>query len=353
MPNVIPVFDGHNDTLLRLIRKPEAARIDAFLNGDGEGHIDLPRARAGGFAGGFFAIFVPSPHLSAPDDLMDRAAYDVPLPAALPRASSLAFTLAMAALMARIARASDGAFRICRSVADIRAARADDAVAAILHIEGAEAIDAEFVALDVLVEAGLRSIGPVWSRPNLFGHGVPFRYPSGPDTGPGLTPLGRELVRRCNRLRVMIDLSHLNEKGFWDVAGLTDAPLVATHSNAHAVCPTSRNLTDAQLAAIRDSRGMVGINLATSFLRPDGRKSADTPVADIVAHYEHLLSVLGEDSVGMGSDFDGATVPEAVGDVAGLPVILEALRERGHSGERIEKFAWRNWLRVLELTWGR
>ena len=110
-------------------------------------------------------------------------------------------------------------------------------LAAVLHIEGAEAIDPELEALEVFYAAGLRSLGPVWSRPNVFGHGVPFRFPSSPDTGPGLTDAGKELVRACNRLRIMLDLTHLNEAGFWDVAALTDAPLVATHSNVHALCP--------------------------------------------------------------------------------------------------------------------
>ena len=127
-------------------------------------------------------------------------------------------------------------------------------LAAVLHIEGAEAIDANFELLDVLYAAGLRSLGPVWSRPNAFGHGVPFRCPSSPDTGPGLTDLGKALIGACNRLRILIDLSHLNERGFWDVAAISNAPLVATHSNAHAISPHSRNLTDRQLAAIRQIR---------------------------------------------------------------------------------------------------
>ena len=123
--------------------------------------------------------------------------------------------------------------KICRSAADIRHCIDNGILATILHIEGAEGIDPDLYMLDVLYESGLRSIGPVWSRSNIFGHGVPFRYPSTPDTGPGLTERGIELVKACNRLRIMLDLSHLNEKGFWDVARLSDAPLVATHSNAH------------------------------------------------------------------------------------------------------------------------
>jgi membrane dipeptidase len=136
----------------------------------------------------------------------------------------------------------------------------------VLHIEGAEAIDPNFEFLDVLYEAGLRSLGPVWSRPNAFGHGVPFRCPSSPDTGPGLTDLGKELIGACNRLGILIDLSHLNERGFWDVAAISNAPLVATHSNAHALSPHSRNLIDSQLAAIRETGGIVDVNFATSRL---------------------------------------------------------------------------------------
>ncbi len=100
----------------------------------------------------------------------------------------------------------------------------------------------------------------VWSRPTVFASGVPFKFPSTPDTGPGLTEAYRALVRACNRLGIMIDLSHLNEKGFWDVAALSQAPLVATHSNAHAICPSTRNLTDKQLDAIKEFDGMVGLN---------------------------------------------------------------------------------------------
>src|SRR5690606_27946292 len=150
-----------------------------------------------------------------------------------------------------------GRVRICRSVADVRACMQQGALAAVLHVEGAEAIDADLYMLDVLHLAGLRSLGPVWSRPDVFGLGVPFRFPASPDIGPGLTEAGRALVRACNRLRILIDLSHLNEAGFWDVARLSDAPLVATHSNAHALCAASRNLTDRQLDAIRESGGVV------------------------------------------------------------------------------------------------
>src|SRR5205085_1330685 len=123
-------------------------------------------------------------------------------------------------------------------------------VAAILHLEGADPLAPDLSDLESWYARGLRSLGLVWSRGNAFAEGVPFRFPASPDTGPGLTAAGRELVRRCNELGILVDVSHLNEAGFWDVAGSSSSPLVATHSNAHALCASTRNLTDAQLDAI-------------------------------------------------------------------------------------------------------
>jgi membrane dipeptidase len=258
----------------------------------------------------------------------------------------------MASLLFRIERESQGRVRVCRNVGDIESCLANDVLAAVLHIEGAEAIDADFALLDVLYATGLRSLGPVWSRPNAFGHGVPFRCPSSPDTGPGLTDLGKALIRACNRLRILIDLSHLNERGFWDVAAISNAPLVATHSNAHALSPHSRNLTDRQLAAIGETSGLVGVNFAVSFLRPDGRGDKNTPTELIIRHIEHLLEHAGEDSVGFGSDFDGAEIPAELGNAAGLQILVQAMRKRGFGKTLIEKLCFRNWLRVLARTWG-
>jgi membrane dipeptidase len=218
-------------------------------------------------------------------------------------------------------------------------------------LEGAEAIDRDMKMLEVLHTAGLRSLGLVWSRPNIFGHGVPFRFPSSPDTGPGLTEEGKALVRACNELKIVIDLSHLNERGFWDVAELSDAPLVATHSNAHALSPHSRNLTDAQLAAIRDSGGIVGVNFAASFLRSDGRMLTDTPLDVIVRHTDHLIEQLGEDGVALGSDFDGAMIPVEIGTVAGLPKLVEAYRAAGYDEALLRRLLLENWLGVLERSW--
>jgi len=349
-----PVFDGHNDILLRLQMAPRR-REAIWLTGEGRGHLDLPRMQAGGFAGGMFAIYIPSPaDPGAPDydAMMDNPPYAIELPAMIPQAIAQGIALSEAGHLLWMDRASNGAFRLCRSVAEIESARAAGAVAGVMHMEGAEAIDDSLDMLHVLHAMGLRSLGPVWSRPTIFGHGVPFQFPGTPDTGPGLTDAGRRLVAECNRLRMVIDLSHLNEAGFNDVARLSDAPLVATHSNAHAITPSTRNLTDRQLAVIRECGGMVGLNFATVFLREDGRRGGDIGWGPVLRHLDHLITHLGEDHVGFGSDFDGAMVPDEIGDVAGLPRLIAALGAHGYDAALIAKLAWGNWMGVLRRTWG-
>ncbi|MDO8875324.1 MAG: dipeptidase [Pseudolabrys sp.] len=348
MTKPTPVFDGHNDVLLRLYKSASKDPVADFLEGEEAGHIDLKKAKAGSLIGGLFALYSPSATKSRLPDGQPSPTLPPPLSMDDARRS----IVGELAILLKIERASKGAVAICRSVADIRSAMAREALAAVVHIEGADAIDAELDFLHVLYAAGLRSLGPVWSRTNIFGHGVPFRFPSSPDTGNGLTAAGENLVRVCNELRILIDLSHITEKGFWDVARLSTAPLIATHSNAHALCPSPRNLTDRQLAAIRDTGGMVGLNFATGFLRPDGSMRADTDIELMVRHLDYLIEKLGEDHVGLGSDFDGAMVPEKIGSAAGLPVLFEALRARGYPEPLLTKLGAGNWLDVLARTIG-
>ncbi len=354
MPRPIPVFDGHNDILLRLYREPER-REEIWLTGEGKGHLDLPRMKRGGFAGGFFAIYIPSPRdPDAPDfeALMDHPPYDMALPDLIDARTAQPVALALAGHLMWMERAAAGGFRICRTAAEIRDCLDKGVVAAVMHMEGAEAIGADLDALHVWHGLGLRSLGPVWSRPTIFGHGVPFRFPGDPDTGPGLTDAGKALVRECNALKIMVDLSHLNAKGFDDVAAISDAPLVATHSNAHAVTPSTRNLTDRQLAMIRETNGMVGLNFATVFLRPDGKRSPEMDWTPVLRHLDHLIDRLGEDRVGFGSDFDGATLPEGIGDVAGLPALQAALIDHGYGNDLMCKICHGNWIALLKRTWG-
>jgi membrane dipeptidase len=355
----IPVFDGHNDTLTK-IRHGGPNAQQSFLERSELGHMDLPRAREGGLAGGFFAIFTSSPNyervvgevLDADGEVVPGR-WSVPLPAKLERRIATSWTLSVMSDLFRLEAESQGEIEVVRSVADLRRCLADGTFAVILHIEGAESIDRDLEALDVFYEAGLRSLGPVWSRPTIFGHGVPFDFPRSPDTGPGLTAAGRRLVKRCKELGVLVDLSHLNEWGFWDVAKISDAPLVATHSSAWALCPTPRNLTDDQLDVVGESGGVVGINHAVGFLRADGDGSGEvaTPLTEIVRHARYVVDRIGIDHVALGSDYDGARIPEDLGDVSGLPRLIQAFREAGFEQKEIEQIAYRNWVRVLEHTW--
>lgn len=340
----IKVFDSHNDVLLRLWSSNQPEPENRFLEGESSGHIDLPRARKGGLGGGLCAVYVPSPSHDLDAD------GNLPTPS---QQDTLKTTLAMSAILQNIERKSEGQVRICRTAADIRDAFAKDIFASVYHIEGVEAFDADLDALYVLHAAGLRSLGPVWSRPNIFAHGIPFRFPSSPDIGPGLTDHGKALIRACNELKVMIDLSHMNEKGFWDIAALSDAPLVASHSNAHVLCQQSRNLTDRQLDAIRDTGGLVGLNFGVSFLREDGKHDPDTKLEELVRHADYIVGRIGIDHVAFGSDFDGTIISSTLRDVADLQLVIETFRKHGYDDASLVKLAHGNWIDVLERTWGK
>jgi membrane dipeptidase len=352
--NRIPVFDGHNDTLLNL-HMPDRGEGRSFFERSDLGHIDLIRAREGGFGGGFFACYTPNPEDDGWNEesalTVTENGYEVSGAPPLDPEYAQDFTDGLVKDLYRLEKESHGALRIVRTAGELERCLREDVIAAILHFEGAENLGSDPGALERYYEAGLRSLGIVWSRPNAYAEGVPFKFPSSPDTGPGLTDAGRELVRECNRLGVLVDLSHINEKGFWEVAEISTAPLVATHSNAHALCPASRNLTDRQLDAIRDSDGMVGVNFAVGFLREDGGESEDTPLETVVRHVDYLVERVGIDRVGFGSDFDGAKVPEGIGDVSGLPDLLAVLHTAGYDDASLRMLAYENWVGVLRSTW--
>jgi membrane dipeptidase len=341
---VLPVFDGHNDALTR----DDHERI---VTGRAGGHLDLPRMRAGGVRGGIFAVFTPSRGKDMERVARADGVLEFEYARAVDNRRAAADAAAAAGRLLKLER--DGHIRLARRAAELDEARDDDRPpVAVLHLEGAEAIDPSLEALDLWYAAGLRSLGPVWSRANAFGHGVPFMSPSSPDIGPGLSEAGRALVRRCAELGILVDVSHLNEAGFWDLAALEPGPLVASHSAAHALCAASRNLTDAQLDAIGHSEGLVGIVFACAFLRPDFADDADTPVELIADHARYVAERIGVEHVALGSDFDGATIPAALGDAAGMPQLLDVLADRGgFTAAELAAIGWDNWRRVLGAWW--
>ncbi|HEX6679391.1 MAG TPA: membrane dipeptidase [Gaiellaceae bacterium] len=346
----VPFIDGHNDVLLEL--QLRGAGPLPFLSRRDEGHLDLVRAGEGGFAGGFFAVFVlpESEEERAATKIPDRTPpYAQPLAGPIPTAYAEREAGAMIDLLDELVAV--GGVRRARALADLEAALDGGPPAAILHFEGADPIDPGLENLEAYYERGLRSLGLVWARPNAFARGVPFRFPSSPDVGDGLADAGKRLVAACNRLGILLDLSHLNERGFWDLAAASEAPLVASHSNAHALSPNSRNLTDAQIDEIGRTGGIVGITFHAGMLTEEGAIDLATPLVRVIDHVDHVTGRIGVDHVAFGSDFDGAKVPTELGDASGLQRVAAALGERGYSEEEIAKLAHRNWLRVLSQTW--
>ncbi len=163
--------------------------------------------------------------------------------------------------------------------------------AAVLHMEGCEPIGADLAALDVFYAGGLRSLGPVWSRNNIFAHGVPFAYPMDPDTGPGLTREGEELVKACNNLGILVDLAHITEKGFWDVARISDRPLVASHSNVHALTPVARDRDRSAAGCHPREQGARRAQLRGSrcCARMPAPRTLTRQLTDMVRHVDYLV----------------------------------------------------------------
>lgn len=238
--------------------------------------------------------------------------------------------------------------KICTSVQNIHDCLAEKKLAIVLHMEGAEALQQNPDLLDVFYERGLRSIGPLWNRPSRFGHGLNAKFPHSPDTGAGLTSDGKNFIKRCANKKMVIDVSHMNEQAFWNTVDILQQPIVATHSNSHALCPQARNLTDSQLKVIRESKGIVGVNFDVAFLRSDGQRNADTSIDVILEHLEYLMDHLGEEHVGFGSDFDGALIGTELKDVTGLHRLIERMQQRGYSKTLIENICLNNWVRVLD-----
>jgi membrane dipeptidase len=217
---------------------------------------------------------------------------------------------------------------------------------AILHFEGADAIEPDLAFLRLSYALGLRSLGLTWSRPNAFAQGV------GPDdTEQGLTEAGKRLVHGCNDLGVLIDVSHLNDAGFCDVLKTSSKPIVASHSNCRALSPHPRNLTDDQIRALAANGGLLGLNFAVRFLWPDMAARTDLPLDRMVDHIEHVVNLVGIEHVALGTDYDGTQVPNAVSDAGKVQALVGRLRERGFDDEQVAAICHGNWLRVLRAVW--
>ncbi|MFY9175386.1 MAG: dipeptidase [Peptococcia bacterium] len=209
----------------------------------------------------------------------------------------------------------------------------------LLAIEGGEALEGRLSNLRILYGLGFRSITLTWNQRNEIADGVAENEGKG-----GLTNFGKEVVREMNRLGMLIDVSHLNEAGFWDVLSLSTKPLVASHSCCRSLCNHPRNLTNSQLKALQENGGVIGINFYPNFLG-----SGELTIENVIEHIEYAAEIAGIDHVGLGSDFDGIdTVPKGLENAAKLPTLTELLLKRGWKDSELIKVLGGNFIRVLD-----
>jgi membrane dipeptidase len=310
-----PVVDGHADSILQVVLGERT-----LVERSDKGHLDFPRARAGGLAATIQTAW-PDP---------------VYYPVAARR------VLAMLDKLLDQVEASGGDARLAVTAADVHAAHAEGRLAVILNVEGAEALHGELAVLRVLYRLGVRVLQPVWNHRNEAADGV-FSGGAG-----GLTNFGRDLVREMNRLGVALDLSHLNAAGIADVLELSEDPVLFTHGNCRALFDFPRNLSDDQIRALADHGGVFGISVVDGFM---GQQQGDvTRTAD---HLDHAVQLVGPDHVAYGSDFDGTSrLPTGLESVDLLPNLTAELLSRGYDESSLAKILGGNYLRVFEAVFG-
>jgi membrane dipeptidase len=351
------VIDTHADTPLRLL--DEGLDLGAR---SGEGHLDLPRMREGGLGAEFFSIYVAprfTPHF-------------------------LARGLAEIGAVLEQVEKHGRELELARTAADIRRIHAAGKIAALMGVEGGHTIENDPRVLDVLYRLGVRYMTLTWAISTDWAG-------SSGDSGRnrGLSAMGRGIVARMNRLGMMVDISHVSDPTFWDALKATRAPLIASHSCCRALCDHPRNLTDDMLRALAKNGGVAQINFYSGFLdggyaaaqkkleaqyeaedkqliekwkddparmsrerrRLENQYDARLPRPSferIVDHIDHAVKVAGVDHVGLGSDFDGSTMPRGLDDVSKLPLITAELLRRGYREPDIIKILGANLLRVME-----
>jgi membrane dipeptidase len=353
------VFDTHADT-------PQRFLFDQFDLGhrDSEGCIDIPRLREGGVGAIFFALWVP---------------VEIDGPAATKRAFEL-----LAATESQIQRHSDE-LAMATSCEEIRIARGQGKIAVLLGVEGGHAINDDLRVLKELFARGVRCM--------TLTHNGPTGWADSSNHSPlhnGLTEFGRQVVREMNRLGMIVDISHVSDQTFFDVLEVSRAPVIASHSCSRAICDSPRNLDDSMISALAAQGGVIHITFHDAFLSQeyaDARKglSAENDTREqeieeqfcenearkliaaqrlsdeqirggklpqvswekIVEHVDHVVHVTGADHVGLGSDFDGAFMPEGMEDASNFPRITEGLLRIGFAESEIRKILGGNTLRVL------
>ena len=357
------VVDTHADTTQRLVFDPK------FDLGErhSDGNIDIPRMKEGGLDALFFSIWVPS---------------DVVGPPALKRAYD------QIDAVRETVRTHPNDLVLATTAADVRRAAGEHKIAALMGVEGGHMIDDDLRQLRNFAALGVRYMTLTHFKNNNWADSSTDKPAHN-----GLTPFGKDVVREMNRLGMMVDISHVADKTFYDVLGLTTAPVIASHSSCRALTNHPRNMTDEMLRALARNGGVVMINYHAAFISEEFRVASEKRSGDVVTsmsalskkcggneacttregeridheammngslpkvsweriidHIDHAVKIAGADHVGLGSDFDGATMPLGLEDASKLPKITDALLKKGYSEQDVEKILGGNILRVMEAV---
>jgi membrane dipeptidase len=346
------VVDTHIDTTQLLGRpgwdfmarhQPPGAPSPTQTGGradDGSSHVDYPRMKEGGLDAAFFSIYM---------------AGTVTGPEAVKR------SLVLIDNVRRLAEQHPNEIVLATSAADVRAAHKAGKVAALMGMEGGHMIDDNLSILRDYQRLGVRYL--------TLSHSVNTNWSDSSGDKPahnGLTDFGKDVVRELNRLGVMVDISHVADKTFWDALDVSKAPLLASHSSCRALCGHPRNMTDDMIKALAGKGGVIMINYSIGFLSQElfeenqkrqalsAEERAKLPPLPrvswekIIEHIDHAVKLVGATHVGLGSDFDGTTVPDGMEDCSKLPKITEALLKKGYSETDIKNILGGNILRLME-----
>ncbi|HEY5584127.1 MAG TPA: dipeptidase [Ruminiclostridium sp.] len=306
------IVDAHCDTITTIMQTREQLL-------ENKGHIDLKRLKQYDSFVQFFAAYISPEHakmgaLSRAIDIIDRLYREIEI--------------------------NENDIMLCRNYKDIVTATQSKRIAAVLTIEGGDALEGKLSALRILYELGVRAITLTWNHRNQIADGVADAI-----TGGGLTPFGKEVISEMNRLGMLVDVSHLSEAGFWDVINTTKAPIIASHSNAKKICNHRRNLTDEQLLALKKIGGVTGINMYPDFVFSDGKAT----MKHVLDHIEYIVALTGEGTLGLGADYDGiGETPQGLEGVQCLKDLFNELLKLNYSETLVNKIAGENFLRVIK-----
>lgn len=319
-------IDMHCDTLMMAQFK------NTGLYDNKETAVDFKRMKEAGALAQFFAIFMP-----------DKETYDIFQVKQMPDQEY--FDALYALFLAQMKEHRDIIARVY-TAKDVLDNEKKGLMSAVLTMEDGRMVNGDFEKLEDFYDLGVRALTLTWNYENCFG------FPNSRDAAvmeKGLKPFGKEAIEFMNELGILVDVSHLSDGGFWDVAKIADKPFIATHSNCRSLSPHQRNLTDEMIKALAEHGGVMGLNFCPAFLNKD-INCEDSRIEEMVAHLQHAKNVGGIEVLALGGDLDGCGGNMEVADSLGYPKLFEAIKKAGFTESELDKITHENVLRVMKDT---